>query len=99
MKKTFTEMSSEEQQRFREAFLKKFVEDQTPLPGNICKAEGCGGRIVQKVASLFRGRFSFWPPECEKCGRGYRKAKNVPKVGVQEFIRSLHTPIRHHAHR
>lgn len=74
-------------------FLKKHVEENTPLEGNRCKEDGCDGEIVKKVTGLYRGKFSYSIPACNKCCRMYFFAKNVLVVGEKEFFEKiLRTP-------
>ncbi|MEK7144893.1 MAG: hypothetical protein AAB794_03515 [Patescibacteria group bacterium] len=72
--------------------LKKEEGKQTPNPGNTCKKLGCDGRIVKQVAQLFRGRYDFHTPACERCGRSYRFAKDAVPVGIEEFEAAFNRP-------
>lgn len=77
----------------KEAF-RKMKEENTPLPGNIC--HGCGGHVVKKVSSFFRGMIHYSLPKCELCGLVYLYAENAPCVGGEEFIRKLREPMCAH---
>lgn len=78
-----------------EKMLEKFLKENTPLPGNLCRKVNCGGQVVQDISSLFLGQLYFRTPRCEKCGRHYDCAdkRTVPKVGVKEFLASLAEPV------
>lgn len=69
------------------------TDEQMPASDGRCRSEGCGGLVVKKVRGLFREKFSYGPPACEKCGRAYFFAKNVPEVGRDEFIKSMNRPL------
>jgi hypothetical protein len=74
------------------ASVKEYEDQHTPREGNLCSSDGCGGGVVEKVTGLFRGRFTYSLPHCEKCGRLYTLAINVKQVGREEFMKLLNEP-------
>ncbi len=84
-------MKEENKERFTNA-LAKHIENNTPIKGGWCKNEGCSGYVVKQVSSLFRGRYSFHLPACNKCGRIYTNAQNVPEVGIEAFEQMIQRP-------
>ncbi len=74
-------------------FFEKHIEENTPLDGNECKTENCGGEVVKKVHGLFHGRLLYSTPECLKCGRTYTHAENVRSTGEKEFREMLNQPM------
>ena len=74
-------------------FFAKLDEEHTPNGDGSCKVEGCDGRIIKQVRSLFRGQYGYDIPKCEKCGRQYFRASNARAVGINAFNESLRTPM------
>ena len=60
-----------------------------PKKAGVC--DECGGAIVRRVVSLFRGQYSFDQPACKDCRTSYWGEKNAPKVGVEEFQNRMQT--------
>ena len=72
--------------------IEKILEKVNRKPKKPGVCDECGGNIVQRVISLYRGNFSYWVPECNDCGISYMGVESAPKVGVEEFIERMRTP-------
>ena len=72
--------------------LKESRERVSRKPKKVGICDECGGNIVQKVLSLFRGQFSYGSPECTECGSSYPGAENATKVGAAEFTKRMRIP-------
>ncbi len=76
-----------------EAKIAASAEQETPLPGGLCREKDCDGVVVKKVIGTFHGKFLFDTPKCCKCGRTYRFAFEMAReVGAKEFLHSLTIP-------
>ena len=82
------ELSPESMEKIRVA-IEEHNEKHTPAAGNICKEDGCGGRVVQKVSGYFRGQFTYRHPECDKCGRVYFYANDAIHTGEEKMWKSF----------
>lgn len=72
---------------FRENFDKKFRE-QCGENGR-CINTSCQGRIVQVIRGADASGYILSLPRCEKCGREYIFAKDVPTVGHEAFQEAM----------
>lgn len=52
-----------------EVALAQWQERNTPLPGNKCRDDSCGGEVVKKVIGSFRGKMETDIPHCTDCGQ------------------------------
>lgn len=75
--------------------LRMMLEENTPLPGNVCKENGCGGEVLRRAIG-FSGCFAcfiYEMPACKKCGRTYSNAKNVGTWGESELAEKINQPM------
>jgi len=62
----------------------KCIEEGKANSDGTCKKEGCNGRVVKRLMSIFHGQHYYDTPECDKCGRTYPFEKNATAVGHME---------------
>lgn len=81
----FMKLATQIPQEVLDEWAVKHKEKHTPGLNNSCKEEGCDGKVVCRVSHWSRGQFYYRSPACDKCKRRYNFAKNVPKVGRENF--------------
>ena len=92
------ELSEDEQKTARglEKVLEKTAKEHVltfyrkPQKPGIC--DECGGRIVKYVQSLFRGRYFYSEPVCDKCNIVYRGEVSPVALGVGDFEKKMKKP-------
>ena len=75
-------------------FIEEKIKEQTPRANNRCKKLRCKGEVVRRVQGRSRGRLFYGLPTCDTCNRMYLFAKDVRRVGGQEFLALLKIPLR-----
>jgi len=71
------------------------IRGHTVPKNGICKSDDCNGKIIREVIALFRGKFEFDFPHCERCKRTYifGSHEHVPKRGQDEFLELMNKPM------
>lgn len=77
---------------FRENFEKQ-LREQSGENGR-CIDISCQGRIVQVIRGASVSGYILSLPRCEKCGREYIFAKDVPTVGHEAFRKAMNQVYR-----
>lgn len=77
------------EQAIKEAFSKV-----ARKPKVRCVCDDCGGRVVRRVSSLFRGQYHFSLPECESCKATYWGCDQFDSIplGIEEFEQMMRQP-------